>query len=82
MHLTFSIPTIYICTQFRAGVGSEACPRDYLWIPGSVRSDRNAESNLQDRYCGPKLSDRNGDPQPGPVVGSYLKIPIWFTLEI
>jgi len=62
-------------------VGSEACPQDYLWIPGSVRSDRNAESNLQDRYCGPKLSDRNGDPQSGPVVGSFLKMHNLFYTE-
>ena len=40
----------------------KACPRDYLWIPGTIQSEeKNLSNETHDRYCGSKLSDRRGD---------------------
>ncbi|KAI9563173.1 hypothetical protein GHT06_010631 [Daphnia sinensis] len=46
----------------RAGVGIKACPRDYLSIPGTIRSEEKSQSGeSNDRYCGSKFSDRPAD---------------------
>ena len=59
-------------TRSLSGVGHTSCPRDYLWIPGTVEtlsSPSKTGQELDDRYCGAKLSDLDGEVVPGVVIG-------------
>ena len=54
-----------------SGVGHSSCPRDYLWIPGTVEtlsSPSKTNQELDDRYCGSQLSDLDGEIIPGVVI--------------
>ena len=57
-----------------SGVGNEACPDDYFYIPGSTPSDEvvNSDSD-QVRYCGTKLSSQNNDTSSSTIMGITWK---------
>ena len=60
-------------TRTLSGVGHSSCTRDYIWIPGTIETLASKKSDeLDDRYCGAKLSDLDGEPVPGVVIGTIL----------